>query len=226
MSTKNFFSCGLILCLFHNLVFGVTTKDLDLSLTKNLPQKSLASIDQSLKTADRSVKIRFVSLEELLTKVESWAPDLIKDFETKKMELSQDIENIRKKRDDAVKEVQTKSSITNEKGREEASSKLIKLESDVQSTEKAAQFQLQQAAQRLEIKMGERLETFATEIAKKEGFTIVYGILPGGVLRLLYAADSLMLTDEISNGLVAKYGIKVKKPVDQKKSTDLKKIGA
>ncbi|MBT3455869.1 hypothetical protein HN446_02290 [bacterium] len=156
--------------------------------------------------ADSDIKV--VNYEEMQD-MKTWAHDLVTSFEKKKEAEIGKVNDARKNRDEAIKDAQAKSSVTNEKGKEEARQKIVKLEADVQSTEKAAQYELQLSAQRLENDMDKRVLKSVKAYAEKNNHSFVCGEMPGGALRVLYYdKKSCDITKEINGALKEKYGKK------------------
>ena len=163
-------------------------------------------------------KVMVVDYEHMSKHVEDWAGDLIKDFQKLQMNEENKLKKAATKLEEAKKEAEDKMRIANEKGREEARSKVIDLAADFESLQKTIRVRMTEGAQKLEGKMDKRMVEAVKEEAKNKKAGLVLGRMPGENARILYfSKDDLDISNDVLKVLKKKVGSKEKEK-DSKKS--------
>lgn len=175
----------------------------------NSNQKAANSPVQANETAN--LKIAYVEIDTLLSKY-NFCIDLnevmVKKSENVRLTLNKKATELQKQQQDFQNKYQNNAYATPERAQQEYD-RIMKLEQDLQALSNKLQAELVSEQEKNNLMLRDSINTFLKEFNKTKGYSLI--LSNTGLDNLLYANESFNITQEILNGLNARYSSTKKK---------------
>lgn len=175
----------------------------------NSNQKAANSPVQANETAN--LKIAYVEIDTLLSKY-NFCIDLnevmVKKSENVRLTLNKKATELQKQQQDFQNKYQNNAYATPERAQQEYD-RIVKLEQDLQALSNKLQAELVSEQEKNNLMLRDSINTFLKEFNKTKGYSLI--LSNTGLDNLLYANESFNITQEILEGLNARYSSTKKK---------------
>lgn len=175
----------------------------------NSNQKAANSPVQANETAN--LKIAYVEIDTLLSKY-NFCIDLnevmVKKSENVRLTLNKKATELQKQQQDFQNKYQNNAYATPERAQQEYD-RIMKLEQDLQALSNKLQAELVSEQEKNNLMLRDSINTFLKEFNKTKGYSLI--LSNTGLDNLLYANESFNITQEILDGLNARYSSTKKK---------------
>ena len=169
----------------------------------NSNQKAANSPVQANETAN--LKIAYVEIDTLLSKY-NFCIDLnevmVKKSENVRLTLNKKATELQKQQQDFQNKYQNNAYATPERAQQEYD-RIVKLEQDLQALSNKLQAELVSEQEKNNLMLRDSINTFLKEFNKTKGYSLI--LSNTGLDNLLYANESFNITQEILEGLNARY---------------------
>lgn len=156
------------------------------------------------------VKIAFVEIDTLLAKY-NFCIDLnevmVKKSENVRLTLNQKAQELQKQQEEFQTKYQNNAFLSQERAQQEYN-RIAKLQQDLQQLSDKLQTELATESDQNNLQLRDTINNFLREYNKTHNFTMI--ISNTGMDNLLYADQSLNITQEVLDGLNARYATKTK----------------
>ncbi|BDW79300.1 membrane protein [Bacteroides finegoldii DSM 17565] len=151
------------------------------------------------------MKIAYVEIDSLLAKY-NFCIDLneamVKKSENVRMTLNQKANSLNKEKQDFQKKVENNAFLSQDRAQQEYN-RLVKLEQDLQELSNKLQNGLMEENNKNSLQFRDSINAFLKEYNKTHGYSLIFSNT--GFDNLLYADSAFNITEEIVNGLNARY---------------------
>ena len=151
------------------------------------------------------MKIAYVEIDTLLAKY-NYCIDLneamVKKSENVRMTLNQKANSLNKEKQDFQKKVENNAFLSQDRAQQEYN-RLVKLEQDLQELSNKLQNGLMEENNKNSLQFRDSINAFLKEYNKTHGYSLIFSNT--GFDNLLYADSAFNITEEIVNGLNARY---------------------
>lgn len=175
----------------------------------NSNQNAANSPVQANETAN--LKIAYVEIDTLLSKY-NFCIDLnevmVKKSENVRLTLNKKATELQKQQQDFQNKYQNNAYATPERAQQEYD-RIVKLEQDLQALSNKLQAELVSEQEKNNLMLRDSINTFLKEFNKTKGYSLI--LSNTGLDNLLYANESFNITQEILEGLNARYSSTKKK---------------
>lgn len=151
------------------------------------------------------MKVAFVEIDTLLSKY-NFCIDLnealVKKSENVRLQLNQKAQDLQKQQQEFQTKYQNNAFLSAERAQQEYN-RINKLSEDLQTLSDKLQSELQAESDKNNMQLSDSIRNFLKEYNKTKGFTLI--ISNTGMDNLLYADEALNITQEVLDGLNARY---------------------
>lgn len=151
------------------------------------------------------MKVAFVEIDTLLSKY-NFCIDLnealVKKSENVRLQLNQKAQDLQKQQQEFQTKYQNNAFLSAERAQQEYN-RINKLSEDLQTLSDKLQSELQAESDKNNMQLSDSIRNFLKEYNKTKGFTLI--ISNTGMDNLLYADEVLNITQEVLDGLNARY---------------------
>ena len=151
------------------------------------------------------MKVAFVEIDTLLAKY-NFCIDLneamVKKSENVRLQLNQKAQDLQKQQQEFQTKYQNNAFLSAERAQQEYN-RINKLSEDLQTLSDKLQSELAAESEKNNMQLQDSIKNFLKEYNKTKGFTLI--ISNTGMDNLLYADDAMNITQEVLDGLNARY---------------------
>ena len=144
-------------------------------------------------------KIAYVDVEEIYKEYNK-AKEAEQEMTMQSQKMSMEIEELRASFQQKVQEYQSSSSTLSDKDKQEKEQELMREQQEIQQRQQMARQLIQEESKNKMDKIDEDIESFISEYANSNGFTLVFGT-SSQTKSVLYADSSKDITGEIIESL-------------------------
>lgn len=165
--------------------------------------QSTQSYAQGGTTAD--LKVAYVEIDTLLAKYNFWVDlneVMVKKSENVRLTLNQKAQELQKEQQEFQTKYQNNAFLSQERAQQEYD-RINKLNQDLQDLSTKLQNELAEESDKYNLQLQDTIKTFLKEYNKTHGFNLI--LSNTGLDNLLFADDALNITQEVLDGLNARY---------------------
>ncbi|MBQ5663294.1 MAG: OmpH family outer membrane protein [Bacteroidaceae bacterium] len=167
-------------------------------------QQSSTDATNTTAAAEKSIKIAFVDIDSLLAKYEfsiTLNKEMLRKEEDMRMKLSEKAKALQADYDDFQKKLQNNVYATRERAEEEQA-RILKQKDALDKLEQRLIGELSAESQKNNITLHDSINSFLKQYNAEKKFDLILSRVGD---NLLYANDALNITEEVINGLNARY---------------------
>ena len=193
-----------------NLIMGLAALSCIMMFTQCTAKGAQDTATSSEQGVLSDIKVAFVEIDPLLSKY-NFCIDLneamVKKSENVRLQLNQKAQDLQKQQQEFQTKYQNNAFLSAERAQQEYN-RINKLSEDLQTLSDKLQSELQAESDKNNLQLSDSIKNFLKEYNKTKGFTLI--ISNTGMDNLLYADEALNITQEVLDGLNARYS----KPVN------------